>query len=147
MFTLPLVVTIGNSDRLRLYLACAHTVCGVAVWHAQLAPVFQWTGVLVLVSSLAYHLLQDRGTQVRGHANGTFEVWLEGKWCAARLAASSVIWPSCVVLRYAVDSEHKIRQLVVMPDCLPEVEFRRFRVWLRWRGATHPMDKLGNPDQ
>jgi hypothetical protein len=147
MFTLPLVVTIGNSGWLRLYLACVHTVCAVAVLHAQLAPVFQWSGLIALVSSLVYHLRRDCVMHVRGHASGKFEVWLEGEWRVARLAASSVIWPSCTVLRYAVDSEHKIRQLVVMPDCLPEVEFRRFRVWLRWRGAKHPMDKPSNPDQ
>ncbi len=147
MFPLPLVVTIVNSGRLRLYLACAHIICAVAISYAELLAAFQWAGQIFLVLSLAYHLRQDRSIRLRGDANGKFEVWWNGEWRVARLTASSVIWPGYTVLRYAFGSELRIRQLVVLPDCLSAVEFRRLRVWLRWRGNKHELMKQINPDQ
>ncbi|MDP2787193.1 MAG: protein YgfX [Pseudomonadota bacterium] len=134
MFPLPLVVTIGNSRRLRFFLAAAHVCCAIAIFLAALAPYLQWAIMLLLVFSLAYYWRPDRDVRLRCDRDGNLEIWRDEQWRAENLAGSSVILPGCAVLRIATENRWLPRNLVVLADSLPADDFRRLRVWLRWRG-------------
>ncbi|RPH39124.1 MAG: hypothetical protein EHM87_24640 [Burkholderiales bacterium] len=137
----PFVVNIGNSRRLRLYLAAAHMSCAFGLVLAALPPFLQWTGLVLLSGSLVHYWRRDQSARVRGDQAGKFEIRLDEKWRVARLADACVIWPSCTVLRFAVEPGRRKRNLVVMPDSLPEEDYRRLRVWLRWRGGKPDSNK------
>jgi len=149
MFPLPLVVTIGDSWRLRLYLAAAHAGCAGAIFLAALAPLLQWAGMVLLSFSLVYYWRTARDVRLRGDRTGKLEIWHDQHWHAAWLAGSSVILPSCTVLRIASEHRWLNRNLVVLPDSLPADDFRRLRVWLRWRGNRPDATRAasGMPDQ
>jgi toxin CptA len=136
MFPLPLVVTIGTSRQLRLFLASLHVCCAVAIFLAALPPIFQLAGMVLLIFSLIHYWRPAQAVRLRGDRDGNLEIWHDTQWRAARLVGSSVVLPSCTVLRMAGEHRWLNRNLVVLPDSLPADEFRRLRVWLRWRGSN-----------
>jgi toxin CptA len=145
MFPLPLVVTIGDSQRLRWSLAATH-LCGAgAIFLAALPTDVQLTGLALLLFSLVYYWRPAPDVRLRGKPDGTLEIWRQEQWHVARLAATSVILPGCTVLRLGIGTGPWRRNLVVLPDSLPPDDFRRLRVWLRWR-ASRP-DATAKPDQ
>jgi toxin CptA len=145
MFPLPLVVTIGDSLRLRLSLAAAHLSCAAAIFLAALPLSLQWASMALLVCSLIYYWRPTQDVRLRGGRDGKLEIWHQGQWHVARLAAASVILPGCTVLRVGIGNRPWRRNLVVLPDSLPADDFRRLRVWLRWRGSRP--DATATPDQ
>ena len=139
-FPLPLVVEIGGSRQLRLFLIAAHIAGVSALFLAALPPVSQWSGAVLLTISLVLHFRPRSSFRLRGDDEGILMVWREGKWQATRIANSSVVWPICIVLRLAFANQRRYSSLVVLPDSLPETDFRRLRVWLRWR-LKHEVSK------
>jgi toxin CptA len=132
-FALPLVVEIFDSRQLRLFLITAHIAGVCALFLAALPPVSQWSGAFLLTISLLLHFRPRPCFRLRADAEGKMMVWREGKWQPTRIANSSVVLPCCVVLRLAFANQRRYRNLVALPDSLPATDFRRLRVWLRWR--------------
>jgi len=63
----------------------------------------------------------------------------DGEWREGRLGASQFVSPALAVVEMRDDKDHA-RRLVLMADSLPPEDFRRLRVWLRWRpSAPRPM--------
>jgi toxin CptA len=147
MFPLPLVASIDGSRQLRSLLAFVHLCGAVAIFLTSLPLPLQWTGLLLLTISMALYWRQNQQIRVRGNQNGKFEVWLSGKWCVASIDSSSVIWPGLTVVRFATESERLHRHLVILPDSLPKEDFRRLRVWLRWRSRKPESGRTMSPDQ
>lgn len=142
LFPLPLVVNVGPSRQLRLFLAAFHIACATAILLAALAPLLQWASIALLCVSLAYYLRPAKNVRIRGDQEGKLEIWQGEKWDAARLAESSVILPSCTVLRVGLKNRHRQQSLIVLPDSLPAEDYRRLRVWLRWRGSKLVAQKM-----
>lgn len=138
-FPLPLVVDIGKSWRLRTYLAVAHIAGVGAVFLAALPPFAQWSVLCMAMISLGIHLRVPPRLRLRCDQTGVMEVWREEKWETASIASNSVVWPIAIVLRlaYAKTStnanQRHYRNVIVLPDSMPATDFRRLRVWLRWR--------------
>jgi toxin CptA len=132
-FPLPLVVETFGSRQLRLFLITAHIAGVFALFLAALPPVFQWSGAVMLTTSLLLHLRPHSGFRLRGDEEGKLMLWGQGKWQPTRISNSSVVLPFCVVLRLTFANQRRYRNLVVLPDSLPATDFRRLRVWLRWR--------------
>ena len=58
-----------------------------------------------------------------------------GTWREERLGASQFVSPVLAVMELRDDEDHA-RRLVLMADSMPAEEFRRLRVWLRWRPSA-----------
>lgn len=59
-----------------------------------------------------------------------------GDWCAATLLGSSFVGPYLTVLSLKIEKSPFARHAVIMPDSLNAEDFRKLRVWLRWRKAS-----------
>jgi toxin CptA len=145
-FPLPLVVDIGSSRRLRAYLVAAHIAGGGAVFLAALPPSAQWSALFLVMLSLGIHLRAQPRLRLRCDQAGAMAVWREERWQAASIASNSVVWPMAIVLRLAYATtttnanQPRYSNVIVLPDCMPAADFRRLRVWLRWRAKpTHPI--------
>lgn len=138
-FPLPLVVDIGSSWRLRVYLVAAHIAGVGAVFLAALPLLAQWSVLFLTLISLGMHLRARPRLRLRCDQAGAVAVWREEKWQAASIAGNSVVWPIAVVLRLAYAKtgtnadQARYNSVIVLPDSMPETDFRRLRVWLRWR--------------
>ena len=139
-FPLPLVVEIGGSRQLRIFLISAHIAGISALFLADLPSLSQWIGAVILTVSLLLHFRPSTNFRLRGDDEGKLMIWREGKWQTTRISNSSVVWSFCIVLRLAIANQRGYSSLVVLPDSLPEPDFRRLRVWLRWR-LKHEVSK------
>jgi toxin CptA len=135
LFPFPLAVTVGASRQLQLFLAAFHIAGAAAILLAALDPLSQWAGMILLCCSLAFYSRPAQKVRLRGDREGKLEIWQGKKWVEARLAESSVVLPGCTVMRLGFESRRRQHSLVVLPDSLPAEDYRRLRVWLRWRGS------------
>lgn len=58
---------------------------------------------------------------------------LDGKWQTAKLQQSSFVSPWLTILNLKPENARWLRNVVILADSMPEEEFRRLRVWLRWK--------------
>jgi toxin CptA len=149
MFPLPLVVEVGDSRQRKRYLMGLHSAAAVGVLLAGLPLLAQVASCLALGLSLAYYWRPTPPTRLRCHRDGAFEIWHAAEWRSARLDDASVIWPGFICLRHS-QARRRGRCLLVLPDSIPAADFRRLRIWLRWRSereaAKRPRDG-DSPDQ
>ncbi|MGQ0522707.1 MAG: protein YgfX [Betaproteobacteria bacterium] len=60
----------------------------------------------------------------------------QGDWCAATLLESSFVGPYLTVLSLRTEKSRFAHHAVIMADSLNGEDFRKLRVWLRWRKAS-----------
>lgn len=135
MFPSPLTVEVGSSRQLRLFLAVAHTCSAASILLADAPFLFQVASLFVLGISFGIYLREPSTVRLRGEQSGIFQIWQEGKWQFAQISGSSVFRPGFMVLRTTIADRPRLINLIIMSDSMPEDDFRRLRVWLRWRSG------------
>lgn len=134
MFALPLPVRLQPSRRLRLLTLAVHLPALSAVWLADLDAGLQIAlSGLVLASALWSGLRPQISVELRCKADGGLEIRQGADWLAAQVGVASVVLPGLTLLRYQPAGMRRGQTLVILADSLAEGDFRRFRVWLRWR--------------
>ncbi|MDD5241781.1 MAG: hypothetical protein PHG47_08700 [Sulfuricella sp.] len=136
-----LTVAVGASRWLAGLLAGMHGFAAVMCW---LVPLPLWFAVLltVLLAGSAWHVLRRDGFRtlpnslvaVRLHADGRCAFKIRGEtWHQATLLGSSFVSPYLTVLNLQPEGKRFARHLVILPDAVNAADFRRLRVWLKWR--------------
>lgn len=138
MFPLPLLVTVTPSRRLRLGILVLLAIAMAAAWLAQLSTPWQTLLSLALVASAWRHLKQGKAVTLRCDKAGRLSVNTDGKWSPLELVHPQILLPTVTLLRYRPAGNNWSKSLLVLPDGLPQEDYRRLRVWLRW------MAKPGN---
>jgi toxin CptA len=59
-----------------------------------------------------------------------------GEWRDAEVLGSTYVTAFLSVVNLRVADERRQRHVVLLPDVLPAEDYRRLRVWLRWRAAS-----------
>jgi toxin CptA len=142
-YAAALSVRVGPSRRLGWLLLGAHAAAVVLSW---VPPIAWWlslglsAGVLAsLPFSLRYHASRTALGALTGivlRPDGSAAVGnRRGRWSEVRILGSSFVSPTLTILNLAVTGVPLPRSLVVAPDALTPEEYRRLRVWLRWRPA------------
>lgn len=87
---------------------------------------------LALGGCLAWHRSNPSVTALRLSGEGGIECRLagEGDFHKACLQGSTVVHPWLTVIRLSTGRRHEV---VVCPDAIDADDFRRLRVWLRWK--------------
>lgn len=136
-----LTVTVTASWRLAGLIAGMHGFAAAMFW---LVPVPQWIAALLMplfLGSAWYYLLRDgfRTLQhslvaLRLHDDCGCEFQTRaGVWHEAALLGSSFVSPYLAVLNLRPASGRIAKHLVILPDAVDSEDFRRLRVWLKWR--------------
>ncbi|WP_371257735.1 protein YgfX [Sulfuricella sp. T08] len=136
-----LTITVGPSRRLAGLLVGMHGFSAAMFW---LAPLPQWIVVLLMPVFLgsAWHTL--RRDSFRTLQNSLVALRLDtdcscefqtraGAWHEADLLGSSFVAPYLTVLNLKPESGRLVKHLVILPDAIHAEDFRRLRVWLKWR--------------
>jgi hypothetical protein len=99
--------------------------------------------LIVLVAVFVAFALSPRIRALRIDRDGQITGQLVGKpeFLPVRLLPGATVHPWLTVLRVA--HEHCVYRLVIARDSVAPEEFRRLRVWLRWRAAVN--DGPGDP--
>jgi toxin CptA len=61
-----------------------------------------------------------------------------GEWRECEVLGSTYVTAFLTVLNFRVSGARRVRSVVLMSDSMAADDFRRLRVWLRWRPQTKP---------
>jgi toxin CptA len=101
----------------------------------------RWSAAAALVASLV-QALRSRALLLGddavieldcGEDGGLGFVQRDGTCFAAEVLPASAVHAAAVLLRVRAAGERRPRSIVVLADSLEPEDFRRLRVWLRWK--------------
>lgn len=136
-----LTIAVGPSRRLAGLLAGMHGFAAALFW---LAPLPHWIAVLLVAVLLgsAWRTLRSDGFRTVPHSLIALRLDADchcefqtraGAWHEATLLGSSFAAPYLTVLNLKPAGGRLVKHLVILPDAVNAEEFRRLRVWLKWR--------------
>jgi toxin CptA len=136
-----LTIAVGPSRRLAGLLAGMHGFAAALFW---LAPLPHWLAVLLMAVLLgsAWHTLRRDGFRSLRHSLIALRLeddcrcefqTRDGAWHEASLLGSSFVAPHLTVLNLKPAGGRLVKYLVILPDAVNAEDFRRLRVWLKWR--------------
>lgn len=79
-----------------------------------------------------------KALKLRCRPAGALDLWVADDWEELHLLADTLVLPWCVVLSYQRLGWRRTETRVFLPDSLNGNDFRRFRVWLRYRATVLP---------
>lgn len=136
-----LTIRVGSSRRLAGLLVGMHVFAAAML---ALAPLPHWLAALlmpvILVSAWltlwrdGFRKLRHSLVALRLDADCKCEFQTRaGAWREAVLLGSSFVAPHLTVLNFKPAGGHLAKHLVILPDAVDAEDFRRLRVWLKWR--------------
>ena len=136
-----LTIAVGRSRRLAGLLAGMHAFAAALFWLAPLPHGLAALLMPVLLGS-AWHTLWRDGFRTLQHSLIGLRLDADcrcefqtrtGAWHEAALLGSSFVAPYLTVLNLKPAGGRLVKHLVILPDAVNAEDFRRLRVWLKWR--------------
>lgn len=136
-----LSLALRPSRRLGWLLGLAHAVAGLLCWAA---PMTWWLSLPLSTAVAASLVITLRAHALRSVARAAVGLELYGRGLARielrdgrrrelTVDGSSFVSTAITVLNLRAPRSFKTRSVIVTADTLSPEEFRRLRVWLRWR--------------
>ena len=135
MFPQPLEIVVGASKQFRLLLTAVHITAASGLLLTALPDAVRAGLLFVIGANLAWQMRKRKPLRLRAGPEDKLHVWRGDAWQEVRLSGSSVVWPGLIGLNYTGVDQRHAQNWLILPDSMPASDFRRFRVWLRWRGS------------
>jgi hypothetical protein len=136
-----LTLEIGASRWLTYMVIALHLLAVTALILADVSWLYRVPPFIAIAISLGVYLKNraHQGLKLRCRPDGSLDVWTsDDDWEELRLLPDTRVLPWCVILRYQRPGWRRTETRVILPDNLNGDDFRRFRVWLRYRVAVLP---------
>lgn len=141
-----LKIGLRPSRMLAAILAAVHCAAIILV---VLVPLPQWlkaAAITALLVSLAFYVWQTALLRsphavvaIEVASDETFSVQTRrGDWLGCEVLGSTYVASFLTVLNLREPEKRTVRHVVVLPDSMDADDFRRLRVWLRWKRGTPP---------
>lgn len=133
----PLVMRLKPSRLARAVLLLVFLLALAAIGLAD-PPLPVRLGAALLAAAITLHAWRVRlPLELKLYPDGRLE-WREtaSSWQAVSLLPRSAVGPWLCLLACRAEGEKRVRNLTILPDSLAADDFRRLRVWLRWRAAV-----------
>jgi len=132
---------IGPSWQLAAILTAGHGVVALIILFTDFALAARLAILAVLFASLIFEL---RTTALRLGANAVIAVRISAAdifsaqtrrhgWCECEVLGSTYVTAALTVLNLRMTGARRVRSVVLMRDSIAADDFRRLRLWLRWR--------------
>lgn len=132
--------SIGPSRVLAAILLLSHFSIAGLLLYLDLALIWVMAALGLLLCSLVYEmriaLRVGNGAVVilRIARDNRFSIGLrDGRWLEGEVLGSTTVTAFLTVINLRVSGERRLRSVVILPDCMAPEDYRRLRVWLRWR--------------
>lgn len=134
-------ITLRSSPILGLTLAGAHIAAALLLLPLELAngvKIVLWALIAGgLVQVVLRHVFLRTRTAVIGIELGENDSAnirnRDGDWQQARILPTTYVSPFLTIINLRVPQRLWARHMVIAPDSLDAEDFRRLRVWLRWK--------------
>ena len=92
--------------------------------------------LLVVVRRQALLLVPDAAVAIEIRSDDTLAVQARsGAWSEYAVLADTYVAPYLTVLNLRQTDSHAVKRITLLPDSLDAEDFRKLRVWLRWKEA------------
>lgn len=132
----PIALNIRPSRSLTAAVAAIHFLACGAVLLANLPGLWSVATLVIIVVSYVVTRRGGKEGMMRCNADGGLAERIGDEWLNAELLPEAVVLSWLVVFRYRLDGSNRTVTKIVLPDSVVGDEFRRFRVWLRWRTSS-----------
>ena len=139
-------IAIAPSVLIAFAVSAVHVPAAVLLWLLPLPVMLQAGMTLACAVSLIFFMARDAAL----HAPGSI-IALElresgavacqtrnGEWVDCELLGSSFVSPHMTVVNLRPRGARRSRAVILVPDNLDPRDFRRLRIWLRWKGSDDP---------
>ncbi|MBS0298779.1 MAG: hypothetical protein JSR32_02410 [Proteobacteria bacterium] len=136
-----LLIHLRPSYYLTVLLGLAHCAAGAVLWPLALPLGVKAVIVILLVISLIYYLRKDALLTASDAAMAltlTDEMTCiltmrSGQAIACRISDNTFVAPYLTVINLQPTEKFFLRSVTILPDSIDAEEFRRLRIWLRWK--------------
>lgn len=136
-----LFIHLQPSYRLVAILSLAHLIAASFLWPLALPLEVKAIIVVLLIISLLYYLRKDA---LLSADDAVIALQLKEDMCCivttrsgqsitCRILGSTFVAPYLTVMNLQPAGKFFMRSVVILPDSIKGDEFRRLRVWLRWK--------------
>ncbi len=131
---------LGPSRYLAAILTVGHLSVAALLLFLDFSPAWKIPALALLLVSLIYELRVALRFGV--HAVTAFRVAKDGaisirsqsgEWRGCAVLDSSYVTAFLTVVNLRATGERRVRSVIILPDCMAADDYRRLRVWLRWR--------------
>jgi toxin CptA len=136
-------VALKGSKRLAVLICAAHLAgiellwpLAISLWLKLGLSLALWLSLLFSIRRDALLLARDSivALELNQDGSGTLKT-RGGEWQECALLGSSFISPYLTILNLEFGNRLQARHAVLLPDSLGAEDYRRLRVWLRWKSA------------
>ena len=139
-----MIINLRPSRRLAVVLSLAHVAAAGACLLPAL-PMLVCGALVTAVAASCLHAVRGRALlraadsiiALQVEEGGRLWVQTAGEgWCAATLHDSTFVYPWLTVFGAQMDRHYFPRHAVILADSVDAEDFRKLRVWLRWRSGA-----------
>ena len=143
-------ILITPSVMLATALVVLHLAAGGLLWLVPIPALGKVVFTLAIAVSLVYFMARDAllhaphsivALEIRD-AGGISVQTRNGEWLDCHLLDSSTVSPRLTIVNFRPRGRWAARRVILVPGNVDPRDFRRLRMWLRWKGAEtlHAMD-------
>ena len=136
-------IELAPSVTLAAAISVAHVAAAVLAWMIPVPPPVKAVLTLAVVVSLVYFMARD-ATLHAPHSVVELEIrdddriaarTRRGDWLECELLGSSFVSPRLTIVHLRARGRWSTLRVIFVPDNVDPRDFRRLRMWLRWRGG------------
>ncbi|WP_319238604.1 protein YgfX [uncultured Propionivibrio sp.] len=142
-----MVITLRRSRLLDFSLVSIHALGALALFFVSLPAPIRLVALVFVVLSLARALRRETFSRLALSAENANEICFWGdspQAVVATILPETSVFLFLVVLHLLEEEGQVRRQRVLLPDQMRADEFRRLRVWLRWRLTSETNGRAGS---
>jgi hypothetical protein len=139
-------VSVSPSVRLAAVICVVHVLAAVLLWLVPLPAPGKAVITLAIAVSLVYFLGRDAALHA---ANAIVELEIReddtvscqtrsGEWVDCEVLDSSYVSPRLTIINLQPYGRRRARRVILVSDNVDSLDFRRLRMWLRWKRGEAP---------
>ena len=137
-------IQVAPSVLIAIAVIAVHLAAAGLLWLVPIPVIGQAVLTLTVAVSLIYYMARDAtlhaahsivALELRGGGGIAFQT-RRGTWFDCELLGSSFVSPHLTVVNLRPRGGWLARRVILVPDNVDAREFRRLRMWLRWKNGT-----------
>ncbi|HEU0290601.1 MAG TPA: protein YgfX [Burkholderiales bacterium] len=139
-------VKVAPSVLIAIAISVVHLAAAAVLWLVPIPILGKAVFTFVIAVSLIYFMARDAALHA-AHSIVTLELGEDGEvacqtrggeWLDCELLGSSYVSPHMTIVNIRPRGWWKSRRVILVPDNVDHRDFRRLRMWLRWKsGESH----------
>jgi toxin CptA len=139
-------IVVAPSVRLAVALCATHLVAAGLVWLVPVPALGKGVAMLAIAFSLIYFLARDAALHAASaivalelkDGGGIAFRTRDGTWVESELSGSSYVSPALTIVVLQPLGSGRTRRAIILPDSVDARDFRRLRIWMRWKHGVEP---------